>query len=117
MNTTGVLAVLCMDKVVLLWVLLLSPASMILLMLIFLRNVVVARMVLRLTTVLTMSSNLLGRIVLWTVMVRLTNLLLTVNWFVALTTITLHKDRRVALRELWVIPIGLFMLPLGLGVQ
>lgn len=116
-NTTGVLAVLCMDRVVFLWVLLLSPARTILLILILLRNVVVAVIVLRLTTVLTIRSSLLGRIVLWTVVVRFTSLLLTVSWFVALTTIRLRSDRLVHLRELWVIIMGLLMLPFGRGVQ
>lgn len=63
-NRTGPLAMDVMDNVVLLWVLLLSPDSIMLAKLMFLLKVPVASMVLRLTTVLTMNRTLPGRMVL-----------------------------------------------------
>ncbi len=106
-NPTGPLIIRCTDSVVLLWSLLLSPASIVLAKLSSLPKTPVAPIVLRFATVLIMKSSLLGMIVCPTLLVRCTSLLLTVRWLVALMTTALQFPFPVLATVRRVIDIGL----------
>lgn len=88
-NPTGRFETRCMERVVLFCVLLLTPARTVLATLTRLRKAWARPVVLRLATVLIISSILLGRTVAPTLVSLVTTPGLTRRWFVALITMAL----------------------------
>lgn len=109
MNPTGVLAMQCIDSVVLLWVLLLAPARIMLANGRAVVKVPVAVVVLRLATVLIMNSALIGPTVVRMCVTLLTTVRLMVSWLVALMTSILMQSPWVVLTVCVMTVIGLLL--------